>query len=479
METDEPVEVLETEAETEESPPADGFVNEGDDKKYYKGGQLLKSTWVTDENGTYYYTDQNGSVCVGKYIINDVTYFFNDDGSLYEGWLSNAGRWYYFTENGALTGYQNITEDDREEEYYFDEAGHLVEDAVTPDGRIANEDGILQNDDSETFDSLPGFDIKSNEEIVPGALSGISISGEPVEFYMLSIAGETSGGRIVMGDRGRAYGLCQYDYRYDLVDFIKWAYAKHPDLWREFSQYLSYKTGDTELIRNQGILNAFLKARERNYEAAISDELEYMRILYWDSIKAQMDAAGFALSDRHIAVSAALFSVSVNCGKHADIFIENLSPDMSDAAMICGIYKLRNTVFAEMKVGRYKKGTTPRYRISEPQMALDLLHGYTTIDSAKNYGAGVQWRGNIFSSAVTTSAIEGVSPEWTVFDETSAVQEETAESVIESDSEKEDIDESDVAIETEQESAASVLPSDEGYLPDIELESDSAIIVLE
>lgn len=387
-----------------------GFETDASGKKYYLDGELVCNGWISD-NDHRYFADRNGKICTGKYIIDDTVYIFNEDGALFEGWLRHDGHWYYMSKDGAYTGYQSINADGIDRECYFDGDGHLVEDDVTPDGRVADENGYLQ-DAADPTGGLSGFDISLNENIEPGDLSGISISGMPAEFYMLSIAGETSGGRIIMGDRGRAYGLCQFDYRYDLTDFMKWAYQKHPSLWKGFENYRSYGHGDDVLISNSGIVDAFENARNINYETAISDELEYMRILYWDSLSAKMNAAGFRLSERHIAVSAALFSVSVNCGKYPDIFIQNLSPDMSDVAMICGIYKIRNSILASMKVGRVEKGTNMRFKQSEPQLALDLLHGYTTIDSHKNYGGGVQWSGNIFTGAVRTTEILGQSTEW-------------------------------------------------------------------
>ena len=133
---------------------------------------------------------------------------------------------------------------------------------------------------------------------------------------------------------------------------------------------------------------------------------------YWDNFAAKLNAAGYRLSERHIAVSAAFFSVNVNCSSQASVFLEHLSPEMTDAEMICEIYKIRNTILAEQNVGRVKKGTTLRYQMAEPRMALDLLHGYTTIDSVKNYGGGVQWNGDLFVNAVLTSAVQGMSMEW-------------------------------------------------------------------
>lgn len=181
----------------------------------------------------------------------------------------------------------------------------------------------------------------------------------PAEFYMLSIAGETSGGQIIMGDRGRAYGICQFDYRYDLTDFIRYAYGKHPGLWAELSAYLNAADGDETLVGNTALKDAFSAAMARSYEAAITDQLEYMRARYWDVFQKRMDEAGYQLSTRHIAVQAASFSVNVNCGTQTDLYLSEIRPDLTDAEMICRLYTLRNTVLAEQNVGRHKKERLP------------------------------------------------------------------------------------------------------------------------
>lgn len=399
----------------------DGVVEDDGEMKFYVDGDVQTNTWTEDADGKIYYTGVNGRISTGRVEIDGVTYYFNEDGSLYTGWKLAANHWYYFTKNGAATGYQTIKDEyGNSYDYYFDDNGYLVTGAETPDGRVADDNGYLSDVSEDTIirstssaEELEGFEYSASDNVAPGQLSGILISGEPAEFYMLSIAGETSGGQIIMGDRGRAYGLCQFDYRYDLVDFMRWAYSSHSELWSGFGSYLSYSVGSEALVGNVGIQDVFVTARQKNYEAAISDELLFMRQRYWDGFQAALDKAGFNLSGRHIAVSAAMFSVNVNCGAQPDIFINNLSPEMTDVELICGTYKLRNTMLAEQMVGRYgRKGTTGRYLYAEPQMALDLYHGYATIDTAKNYSSGVQWCKNIFSETVTTVALVGNSAEW-------------------------------------------------------------------
>lgn len=284
--------------------------------------------------------------------------------------------------------------------YYYGEDGRMFRSEETPDGYYVGEDGayippVTDPDSSFVWNRTAGK---------PGDLSGLEIAGKPAEFYMLSMAGETSGGSIIIGDYGRAYGFLQFDYRYDLPAFMNYAYRKHPELWGGFADYLGKSTGSSVLINNRDIADTFVNALSENYEEAVSDQMAFARLRYWDDFADAMNKAGYHLDTRHVAVSAALLSVNINCGSQANVFLRGLSPDMSDEEMIRGIYRIRNTTLASQYVGSVLKGTTTRYVRSEPQMALDLLYGYTTIDSDMNYGGGVEWHGNPFSDTVSTKA---------------------------------------------------------------------------
>ena len=232
-------------------------------------------------------------------------------------------------------------------------------------------------------------------------LSGLRTGGMPAEFFMLCVAGETSGGsglmKSIIGDSGRAYGFCQYDYRYDLVDFLQYACGQHPQLWSGAETFLNTENGDIRLVENADLKQIFRRAMLTDPETTLSDQLTFMRMLYWDNFAKEMDAAGFRLGERNIAVQAALFSVNVNCGPHPEIFIQELRPEISDQEFLDRIYELRNTVFAEMDVqGLRKKGTSERYLSAEPAMAADLMYGNIGLYSELDYGGGVEWYGNPF-----------------------------------------------------------------------------------
>ena len=360
--------------------------------KYYMDNRPVTNSFAVIRNDLYYF-DEDGYMKTGWYFdeASDKWYYFGADGASEEGWINDNEVWYYLEDGIYTVGWKEIlSEDGNSYWFYFGEDGRMYADERTPDGYYVNEDGVYMKEPQINGYDDNDFEWNKDPNTEPGQLSGLNIAGYPAELYMLCIAGETSGmsnmAAVKNGDNGSAYGICQFDYRYDLASFMKFAYGKHPELWPAFSDYLNYGNGNPELKRNEVIGNAFLDAMEADYETAITDQLEFMTNRYWAGFEEKLNSAGFNLDERNIAVSAAMFSVNVNCGTQPNLFINNLSPDMSDEEMIRYIYRLRNTVLAQQKVGKSFKGTTKRYLKAEPQMALDLLYGYITIDSDISYG---------------------------------------------------------------------------------------------
>lgn len=244
-----------------------------------------------------------------------------------------------------------------------------------------------------------GYRELKEQKAVP-QLSGLTAGGMPAEFYMLCVAGETSGAVNLMnqisGDGGRAYGLCQCDYRYDLVNFLKHAHGKHPALWAGAEAFFSVPQGDVTLVQNAALRQIFRRALLKDYRTAVADQLEFIRMEYWDEMAEALNRAGFRLGERNVAVSAALLSVSVNCGPPTEEVLRELRPAMSDQELLDGIYRLRNTTLAAARLENRYKGTGDRYLWFEPEMAADLMYGRIGLDSVKIYGEGVEWHGNPF-----------------------------------------------------------------------------------
>lgn len=401
-----------SEAEYENPPPEaaiilleDGFHEEAGQWYYVEGGIIVLDAFVVSQ-GELYHAGADGFLDYGWYQEAASWYYFDTTGKSLTGWIQDADSWYYLDETAYQTDWNQLPYGGELKWFCFSPEGVLYQNCTTPDGYWVDENGIYQEPDA-----YDGEGFLWDKERQNGKMSGLVVSGQPAELYMLSMAGEISGGgnidAIRNGDRGCAYGLCQFDYRYDLVGFMKYAYQNHPKLWPGFEPFLGSSDGDPQLKGNESIGNAFLDAIAADYETAVSDQLSYIEQIYWTTFCNQMNQAGFHLQTRSTAVSSSFLSVNVNCGSQASLFIRNLSPEMSDEELICGIYKLRNTVLADQMVGKVRKGTTKRYLQAEPQMALDLLYGYVTIDSVENYGGGVEWHGNPFVSEVTTQARSG------------------------------------------------------------------------
>lgn len=385
-------------------PLPDGFYRKSGKWHYRENGDDARDVFIVSD-GALFHTGPDGALNYGWYQDHEDWYYFDGAGKSETGWILDGDAWYYLEGTAYLTGWNRILFQDEMEWFCFSEEGTLYQGCMTPDGYTVDADGVYQETQPEAYDA-EGF--VWDKERQDGKISGLMVAGQPAELYMLSMAGETSGGgnieAIRNGDMGRAYGLCQFDYRYDLVGFMNYAYCMHPKLWPGFEPFLNSADADKGLRGNTDIGNAFILAMATDYETAVSDQLSYIVQTYWNPFYNQMNKAGYRLDARNTAVSAAFLSVNVNCGPQPQLYMAYLSPEMTDEELIRGVYELRNTILAGQRVGDKKKGTTKRYRQAEPRMALDLLYGYVTIDSEVNYGGGVEWHGNPFVSEITTQA---------------------------------------------------------------------------
>lgn len=403
--------------EEPDRPLASGWYQVGTAWRYRNGFYDLKDTWIY-EDGQLYYLDDAGIMAVGSWVIDEQSYQFADNGALYrDGAYEEFGELRNRDAQGSpCSGYRTI----QGSRYYFTEDGNLLRNATTPDGYYqVNEDGKIVSVNMEQIEAdCPLRD-------APGT-SGYTMGGYPVELFMVSMAGETSGATIIMGDRSRAYGMCQFDYRYDLVDFMEYAYQTHPHLWVGFESLIGkYQKGDPELVGNMDILSAFQLAHDLSPVNYAADQAEFLYHRYFAHTYQAMEATGYGLSQRNIAVSAAIMSVNINCGPQTSLYLQSLSPDMSDEEIVQKIYSLRNTILT-----RNGKGTNTRFRESEPRLAAELLNGDITANSSFQKAGGVAWGpdalkycGESFSEEEIQIRLEQMKNEAETAEETETLEE--------------------------------------------------------
>lgn len=359
-----------------------GWRQEEDGWHYRMGGSDLARTLAVLD-GKLYRFDENGVMMTGIIDLGGDLYAVDQDGNpLPKVAVWKDGSLYLTgTEGEILTGYQWIGTD----QYYFTENGAAQSGGVTPDG-------LYNLDAYGKIVSINLYTEKGNCPLdgAPGT-SGYEIGGYPIELFLLSMAGETSGGSITMGDHGRAYGLCQFDYRYDLMDFVNYAYQLHPALWSGFADFVGkYGDSDETLVGNSDLEQAFQYAEAISPTNYAADQAAFLYRRYFTSTYRAFSEAGFHLEQRNIAVSSALLSVNINCGVHNSLYLSHLSPEMTDDEMITEIYRLRNTILT-----RNGKGTNTRFLRSEPELARQLLNGEVNATSTVRMAGGVSWSANV------------------------------------------------------------------------------------
>ena len=97
----------------------------------------LIGKWVTNNSGKWFGYPDGTYENTGFKKINEDTYYFQSNGYVKTGWLSDNGVWYYFNKDGIMqTGWSGPGR-----QYYFDDAGKMLEKQFTPDGYYVGSSG--------------------------------------------------------------------------------------------------------------------------------------------------------------------------------------------------------------------------------------------------------------------------------------------------------------------------------------------------
>jgi len=94
------------------------------DEYYYLNGlgKMVKNSIVHIDEHDYGFSD-SGKLQIGKFILNDVEYFSNEDGVLYKNqWVNDNDKWIYVDDNGSILKNQKTPDD-----YDVDDNGYLIE----------------------------------------------------------------------------------------------------------------------------------------------------------------------------------------------------------------------------------------------------------------------------------------------------------------------------------------------------------------
>ena len=98
---------------------------------------LLIGKWITNNNGKWFGYPDGTYESTGFKKIDESTYYFQNNGYVKTGWLLDNNVWYYFNEDGVMqTGWSGPGR-----QYYFADAGKMLENQFTPDGYYVGSSG--------------------------------------------------------------------------------------------------------------------------------------------------------------------------------------------------------------------------------------------------------------------------------------------------------------------------------------------------
>ena len=118
-----------------------------------------------------------------------------------------------------------------------------------------------------------------------------------------------------VGDSGKAYGFCQFDYRYGLVPFMQECVDYSEYHYGEFKPYIQLGAGNITLIKNEGLMRLFKKFYDK-YTDEFCDLQNYVAYnSYYKPSKEYIEKNyGFSLDDYSPAVKGSVFSMSIRSG---------------------------------------------------------------------------------------------------------------------------------------------------------------------
>ena len=132
------------------------FVEENGTKYYYgKISGTRQYGWLSSYGVTYYFDKNTGAMAVGKIVIDDVEYNFDNNGIWQAGWvIKNGLRYYYYTNGKMAVGWTVIAG----KKCYFNEFGVLIV------------EGALKVIDVSSHQGRIDWDLVQNKTDVDGAI---------------------------------------------------------------------------------------------------------------------------------------------------------------------------------------------------------------------------------------------------------------------------------------------------------------------
>lgn len=277
------------------------------------------------------------------------------------GWIKTGGRYYYFKNNRALTGYRMISG----KRYYFDKSGARLSGIYYVKGkyRFFKKNGVqITSKGWKTLNRKryyinssgvikEGFFKVNNKKYYQTILTGIytgqqEINGKKYYFtskgvysasmttklrgsgnygpssdilFFTKFESGSAGYAQTGGDSGKACGKYQFDYRYSLVPFLKYCYAANKTFFKAFKPFIGISPGSGSLINNSKLYAAWAAAYKADAKYFSSMQDDFAVASYYKPVEDALSAKGYHMALRSYVCRGAVFSYSIQHGQNVAV----------------------------------------------------------------------------------------------------------------------------------------------------------------
>lgn len=292
-----------------------GVVKIGKYYYYFDANGVNKTGWKTYKGSKYYFLSTTRAAITNKVykFKNKKTYAFGKNGHMLTGWQKINGSYYYFKDD-LKKGWLTL----KGKRYYLIKAqnGKRAEGIFSVSGKLYYFDpdtGVMAKNTTVAY--------KDREYIVAanGVCTIVPEENAPTDemLFFLSFESGSEAYNQTGGDGGKACGAYQFDYRYALLPFVKYAYSTNPVVCAPFKKYAAWKLNDTnkaKLKGNKTFYAAWHKIYKENPHTFSRLQDAYAKLNYYDNVERILENAGISIATRSDLVKGAIYSYSIQHG---------------------------------------------------------------------------------------------------------------------------------------------------------------------
>lgn len=329
-----------------------GFIKAGGKLYYFRNQKKVKG--FRKIGSYYYFFDQEGAARTGVVRVKGRWRIFRKNGRLFRPkknrFVSMFGKRYYVRKKGIVnTGFFKA----RSETFY-----QTAENGIQTGYALIGGLSYVFDQDGSLNEALTKRSRAQSHPVNKGKYADLLFFTR----YESGAAAYAQAG----GDRGRAYGKYQFDYRYSLIPFLRYCYKKNPQICAEFKFFRLLNPGnpgdkrlisgnkepikeaglsaDDEKKQNWDLAAAWKAVYNKNPAAFSAMQDEFALNNYYMPAERALAARGIHMTTRTYVERGAVFSYSIQEGQMAAVNAvvnAGLTDDVSSRDFLTRLYDYR------------------------------------------------------------------------------------------------------------------------------------------